>query len=170
MTNSIVYNAVNNPGAGDLSYPIVMVNAVFDDPIIFNARRTLVSTGGSYGPRTFRLDERTRVYSTGDRFCYDGSTLGCIGGTKENFGKATVVFMTGQPGEGTVPGHPTYFGTDIELGGALKAQPFTANALPAGKPDGSLVYCTNCRRSSTPCQAGGTGAPAMMIGGAWSCL
>ena len=170
MTNSIVYNAVNNPGAGDLSYPIVMVNAVFDDPIIFNARRTLVSTGGSYGPRTFRLDERTRVYSTGDRFCYDGYTLGCVGGTKDNFGKATVIFMTGQPGEGRVPGHPTYFGTDVELGGALKAQPFTANALPAGKPDGSLVYCTNCRRSSTPCQAGGTGAPAMMIGGAWSCL
>lgn len=170
MTNSIVYNEINHPEAGDYSYPIVMVNAVFDDPIIFKARRTLVSTGGSYGPRTFQLDERTRVYSTGDRFCYDGYILGCRGGAKNNFGKATIVFMTGQPGEGSVPGHPAFFGTDVEFGGTIKAPSFQANTLPAGKADGSLVYCANCRRSSTPCQAGGTGAPAMMVGGAWSCL
>lgn len=171
MTNSIVYNEVNNPEAGDYSFPIVMVNAVFDDPIIFKARRTLVSTGGLYGPKTFQLDERTRVYSTGDRFCYDGYTLACPGNaTKSNFGKATVVFMTGQLTDGRVPGHPTVFGTDVEVNGALKAASFAAGALPTGKADGSLVYCTNCRRSTTPCQAGGTGAPAMMVGGAWSCL
>ena len=170
MTNSIVYNEVNNPDAGDYSFPIVMVNAVFDDPIIFKARRTFVSTGGLYGPRTFQFDERTRVYSTGDRFCYDGYTLGCRGGTKNNFGNATVIFMTGQPEERGVPGHPTFFGTDVEFGAAARMASFAANALPARKENGTVVYCTNCRRSTTPCQPGGTGAPAMMVAGQWSCL
>jgi len=170
MTNSIVYNGVNNPDAGDYSFPITLVNSAFADPIIFNARRTFVSTGGFYGPATFQMDERTRVYSTGDRFCYDGYTLGCRGARKANFGKATVVFMTGQPEDGSVPGHPTFFGTDVQFGAPAQMPPFAAAALPAGKPNGSLVYCSNCRRATTPCQAGGSGAPAMMVGGAWSCL
>ena len=170
MTNSIVYNGVNNPDAGDYSFPITLVNSAFGDPIIFKARRTFVSTGGFYGPATFQMDERTRVYSTGDRFCYDGYILGCRGAKKNNFSKATVIFMTGQPEEGSVPGHPTFFGTDVEFGAPVRMPSFGANALPAGKPNGSLVYCTNCRRSTTPCQAGGSGAPAMMVGGAWSCL
>jgi len=44
------------------------------------------------------------------------------------------------------------------------------NVLPAGKLNGSMVYCADCRRSTTPCQAGGTGAPAMVVGNQWSCL
>jgi len=44
------------------------------------------------------------------------------------------------------------------------------NALPPGKPNGSLVYCENCRRATAPCQSGGSGAPAMMVAGIWSCL
>lgn len=177
MTASIVYNAAENPYAGDYSYPINVVNSIFDNPIIFKARRTFVSSGSLYGPRTFSMDERVRVYSTGDRFCYDGSILGCqtLGGpagaaAKNNFDRATVVFMTGQPSDGTVQGHPTFFGTDVQFGGGVQLPSMPANALPANKPNGTMMYCTDCRRSTTPCQAGGSGAPAMRVAGQWSCL
>ena len=171
MTASIVYNETNIQGAGDYSYPLSIISSIFGDPIIFNARRTLVSTGNSYGPRTFQADDRLRVYSTGDRFCYDGYTLSCGGTAKINkFDRATVIFMTGQPTEGAVQGHPTYFGTDVQFGTPVQMPSFLQNALPANKPNGSLVYCSNCRRNSTPCQAGGTGAPAMVVNNQWSCL
>ncbi|MGE5266830.1 MAG: hypothetical protein ACM3L9_05620, partial [Deltaproteobacteria bacterium] len=170
MTNSLVYNEVNNQYAGDYSYPITVVNSIFDNSIIFKARRTFVSTGSLYGGNTFTADERVRVYSTGDRFCYDGYILGCRGAQKANFDKATIVFMTGQPSEGSVQGHPAIFGTDVQFGGAVQLPTFLQNALPAGKANGSMVYCSNCRRSTTPCQSGGSGAPAMMVGGQWSCL
>lgn len=170
MTNSLVYNDVNNPQAGDLSYPIMIINSIFEDPIVFKARRTLVSTGSLYGARTFSADERVRVYSTGDRFCYDGFTLACRGAAKNNFDRATVVFMTGQPSEGQVKGHPTYFGTDVEFGGPVQMPSVSVNSLPTGRANGSMVYCSNCRRSTTPCQGGGSGAPAMVVGGQWSCL
>ncbi len=170
MTNSLVYNEVNNPYAGDYSYPITIVNSIFGNPIIFNARRTLVSTGSLYAGNTFRADARLRVYSTGDRFCYDGLILGCQGVVKNNFDKASVMFMTGQPTEGPVPGHPTIFGTDVQFNNPVQMPSLLHNALPAGRPDGSMVYCQNCRRSTTPCQGGGSGAPAMVVAGQWSCL
>jgi len=170
MTNSFVYNEEKNPLAGDYSAPVTFLNSVFADPIIFNARRTFVSTGNAYGPNTFKADSWVRVYSTGDRFCSDGYTLACRNATKTNFDKATVVFMTGQPDDGRVKGHPTFFGTDVEFGAAVQMPSFEQNKLPADKPNGSLVYCSNCRRSTTPCQAGGTGAPAMVVAGQWSCL
>ncbi|MGB7068343.1 MAG: glycosyl hydrolase family 28-related protein [Pyrinomonadaceae bacterium] len=170
MTNSFVYNEVKNPSAGDYSYPITFINNVFGHPIIFNARRTFVSVGSMYGPETFRADERLRVYSTGDRFCYDGHILHCQGPTKNNFDKASVIFMTGQPSEGQVTGHPTFFGTDVQFGAPVQLPSFMQNALPTSKSPGSMVFCSNCRRSSEPCQAGGSGAPAMMIGNRWSCL
>ena len=170
MTASIVYNGVENPYAGDYSYPITIINSIFDAPIIFKARRTLVSTGSFYGPKTFSADERVRVYSTGDRFCYDGNILGCQGATKNNFDRATVIFMTGQPSEGQVKGHPTYFGTDVQFGAPVQMPALPVNTLPTGKPNGSMVYCSDCRRNSTPCQGGGNGAPAMVVGNQWSCL
>ncbi|CAN5431157.1 hypothetical protein BH10ACI1_BH10ACI1_16610 [soil metagenome] len=170
MTNSIVYNEVENPYAGDYSYPITVVNSIFGDPILFKARRTFVSTGSLYNGNTFTADERLRVYSTGDRFCYDGYILGCQGATKKNFDRATIIFMTGMPGERDVPSTPTIFGTDVEFGAPIQLPSFLQTALPTGKGNGSLVYCSNCRRSTTPCQAGGTGAPAMVIGNQWSCL
>lgn len=170
MTNSIVYNEIQHPEAGDYSHPMTILNSIFDDPIIFKARRTLVSVGSQYGPRTFRADERVRVYSTGDRFCYDGHIMACRGAEKNNFDKATIVFMTGQPSEGQVKGHPTFFGTDVEFGASVQMPSFLANALPNGKANGAMVYCTNCSRATTPCRAGGSGAPAMMVGGQWSCL
>ncbi len=170
MTNSLVYNGVNNPYAGDYSAPITIINSAFGDPIVFQARRTFVSTGNFYGGSTFKAGEQVRVYSTGDRFCYDGYTLGCRGATKNNFDKATIVFMTGQPDDGQVKGHPTFFGTDVQFGAGVQMPSLAQTALPPNKPNGTMVYCTNCRRATTPCQAGGTGAPAMMVGGQWSCL
>jgi hypothetical protein len=170
MTNSLVYNAVQNPLAGNYGEPITVINSAFGNPIVFNARRTFVSTGNRYSGDTFRADDRLRVYSTGDRFCYDGYIIGCQGAQEKNFDRATVVFMSGQPAEGSVQGHPAVFGTDVQFNSAIQLPKFLQNALPAGKPDGSLVYCSNCRRSTTPCQSGGTGAPAMMVAGQWSCL
>lgn len=170
MTKSFEYNAQKHPAAGDYSYPITFVNSVFHDPVIFNARRTFVSTGSFYGGDTFTADERVRVYSTGDRFCYDGHILGCRGAQKKNFDRATVIFMTGQPSEGQVQGHPTFFGTDVQFGARVQMPVFNANALKRGEPNGTMVYCSNCRRDSTPCQAGGSGAPAMVVAGQWSCL
>lgn len=169
MTNSFVLNEPKIAGAGDYSYPITFVNVTFGDPIIFNERRTLVSVGSFYGPKTFQAGENVRIYSTGDRFCYDGYTAGCIEGSKNNFDRATVVFMTGQLGERSVPAHPTYFGTDVQFGSPVQMPSFQQNQLPAGKPNGSMVYCSNCRRDTTPCQTG-TGAPAMVVNGQWSCL
>lgn len=170
MTYSLVYNGVDNPAAGDYSYPITIVNSIFGSPMLFKARRTLVSTGSLYGGNTFQADERLRVYSTGDRFCYDGNILACVGAQENNFDKAKVIFMTGQPGEGKVKGHPTYFGTEVQFGAPVQMPTINANALPARAANGSMVFCANCRRNSSPCQAGGTGAPAMMIGGKWNCL
>lgn len=171
MTNSIVYNGNLVPNAGDYSYPITLVNNIFEHPIIFKARRTFVSTGNLYGHDTFQADERLRVYSTGDRFCYDGYTLKCRGAaSSKNFDRATVIFMTAQPEEGSVKGNPTFFGTDVQFGAPPQMPSFLQNALPSGKPNGAMVYCSNCRRNATPCQAGGTGAPAMLVAGQWSCL
>ena len=171
MTNSIVYNPGKLPAAGDYSYPMTLINNIFVHPIVFNARRTFVSTGNNYAPNTFQADERLRVYSTGDRFCYDGFTLGCQNlGAINKFDRATVISMTGQPDEGAVKGHPTFFGTDVQFGAPPQMPQLLQNALPAGKPNGSMVYCSNCRRNATPCQAGGSGSPAMMVAGQWSCL
>jgi hypothetical protein len=171
MTASIVYNEAKHPYAGDYSSPFTMINNSFGHPIIFNARRTFVSLGNLYAAKTFQADERLRVYSTGDRFCWDGYTLGCQGVPAINkFDRATVVFMTGQLDEGTVKGHPTFFGTDVQFGTPPQMPAFAQNLLPKDKPNGSMVYCSNCRRNTTPCQTGGTGAPAMMVGNQWSCL
>jgi hypothetical protein len=170
MTNSIVINSERNPLAGNYSGPITVMGSAFGDPIVFNARRTFVSTGNSYAGNTFRANADVRVYSTGDRFCVDGYILGCRGAEKTLFDKATVIFMTGQPTDGQVTGHPTFFGTDVEFAAPVQMPSFAAGALPAGRPNGSLAYCSNCRRATTPCQAGGSGAPAMVVGGQWSCL
>ncbi len=170
MTRSLVYNAVQNPMAGDYSYPITMSNSAFGNPIIFNARRTFVSTGNFFDGNAFTADERLRVYSTGDRFCYDGHILGCRGAEKTMFGRATVVFMTGQPSEGQVRGHPTLFGTDVQFNAPIQMPTLQHNALPTGRENGTFVYCANCRRDTTPCQPGGSGAPAMVIGRQWTCM
>jgi hypothetical protein len=118
------------------------------------------------------------INSLGDRFCYDGYSWGCDRGdggkerlTNQNvFDKATVVFMSGQPAEGSVPGMPTIFGTDVQFNTPVQMPSIQMDKLPLGKPNGSMVYCSNCRRNTTPCQTGGSGAPAMVVGNQWSCM
>jgi hypothetical protein len=174
MTNTLVINPSNTPGIGDYSYPITFMNNIFGIQSVFNGARNLISVGNQYGPGSFKANADTRVYSMGDRFCYNGNTLGCEGGTRTFFDKATVLFMTGEVGEPNashpVKGYPTFFGTDVKFASGVQMPAFPQNQLPAGQPDGSMLYCQNCRRSTTPCQAGGNGAPAMMVGGQWSCL
>ncbi|HLM01500.1 MAG TPA: glycosyl hydrolase family 28-related protein [Pyrinomonadaceae bacterium] len=179
MTNAFVYNEPEFPYHGDYSYPIVFINNSFGDRVDFRGRRTFISTGNQYLGNTIKAGPELRVYSTGDRFCYDGTTLGCVNGAKASgnidkssvFDRATVVFMSGQPDDAKgVKGHPTFFGTDVQFGAPVQMPSFPQNQMPQGKANGSMVYCTNCRRSTTPCQAGGSGAPAMVVGGQWSCL
>lgn len=170
MTYSFIYNEPKLSYHGDYSYPITFIGNIFGDTIEFRGRRTFVSIGNTYSPNTFIAGPEVRVYSTGDRFCYDGNILGCIGGAKNNFDKATVIMMTGQPDDGSVKGHPTYFGTDVQFGGNVQLPSFREEQLPKDKPDGSIVYCINCQRNTTPCKAAGTGAPAIMVAGKWSCL
>jgi hypothetical protein len=172
MTNAFIYNEPRYQYHGDYSYPIVFTNNSFGDTIEFRGRRTFISTGNQYLGNTFKAGPDLRVYSTGDRFCYDGNTLACAGTPKNSnvFDKATVIFMTGQPTDGKVEGHSTFFGTDVQFGAPVQMPSFPQNQLPPGKANGSMVYCANCRRSTTPCQAGGSGAPAMVVGGQWSCL
>ncbi|CAN5640199.1 hypothetical protein BH20ACI4_BH20ACI4_25170 [soil metagenome] len=176
MTNSFVFNEEKNPQAGNYSYPITFINSFLGPSIIVNGRRSLVSVGNGYNPKTFKADDRLRIYSMGDRFCYDGYIWACRDGGEERFvnqklfDNATVIYMTGQPAEGNTPGIPTIFGTDVQFNTPVQMPSLQLNQMPAGKPNGSLVYCSNCRRDTTPCQAGGTGAPAMMVGNQWSCL
>lgn len=168
---SFVYNGAQIPNAGDYSYPITFLNNIFGEPIIFKSRRTFVSIGNLYGPKTFQADAAVRVYSTGDRFCYDGNTLGCENAAASNgFDRATVIFKTGQLDDGRVKGSPTFFGTDVQFAAPVQMPSILQNALPANKPNGSMIYCSNCRRNSTPCQTGGNGAPAMVVANQWSCL
>ncbi len=169
MTNSLVY--ADLPGAGDYSTPMTFMNNTFGNPIVFKGRRTFVSMGNQYDANTWTADSQVRVYSTGDRFCYDGYTLGCQGATEKNFDNASIIFMTGQPAErGGINGRPTVFGTDVQFNQPVQMPNILQNALPNSKPNGTMVYCTNCRRNSTPCQSGGSGSPAMVVNGQWSCL
>lgn len=170
MTNSIVYNNDGLPNAGDYSYPITVINSIFAAPVIFKARRTYVSTGNLYMADTFKADARLHVYSTGDRFCYDIGTLGCQGKARNFFDQALVVFMTGTPAEISEREVPTVFGTGVQFNAPVQMPNVPQNALPKDKPNGSMLYCADCKRSTTPCQSGGTGAPAMVVNGAWSCL
>lgn len=170
MTYTMVVNPRNIPGVGDYSYPVTFINNIFGLPTLFNGPRNFISIGNQYDANSFKADAATRVHSTGDRFCYNGNTLGCQGVTRTFFDKATVIFMSGEVGESAVKGYPTFFGTDVKFGAGVQMPNFPQNQLPGSQPNGSMVYCQNCRRSTTPCQAGGNGAPAMVVGGQWSCL
>lgn len=170
MTRSIVFGDV--PGAGNLGYSITLINNVFDDPVEIKGRKTVVSIGNLYGANSIRLHPDARIYSTGDRFCYDGNIVGCATGAgATNFQGGKLIFSTGQPAEGSVPGRPTVFGHDVQFNAPVQLPNLQLNALPTQSVgNGSFVYCTNCRRNSAPCQSGGNGAPAMFVAGRWECL
>jgi hypothetical protein len=119
-----------------------------------------------------RLSPNVRVYSTGDRFCYDGNIIGCATGKgPTNFIGGKIIFSTGQPAEGSVPGRPTEFGSEVKFNAPVQMPNLLFNDLPrTNVGNGSMVFCTNCRRSSSPCTTGGNGAPAMFMNGRWECL
>lgn len=162
MTRSLVFGEVQ--GAGNLSYPITLINNIFGEPIEIKGRRMLVSTGNLYSAGSVRLHNDVEVYSTGDRFCYDGYILGCqSAGNRTNFIGGKIMFSTGQPTNGTVPGRPMVLGNEVQM------PTFRSNELPRNSNNGTMLFCADCRRNSQ-CTGGGQGAPAMFINGRWECL
>jgi hypothetical protein len=165
MTRSLVFGEV--AGAGNLSYPITLLNNIMGEPVEIKARRMLVSTGNLYGANSVRLAPDVEVYSTGDRFCYDGFILGCQQASASNanakFNGGKIIFQTGQLANGSVPGRPTVIGTEIQM------PIFNSRSLPRTSNNGTMLFCEDCRRNS-PCSGGGTGAPAMFINNRWECL
>ena len=182
MKRSIAYSEV--PGTSNLSFPLTLMNNIFDQPVEMIGARNLVSIGNFYGPKTIKLGPLVRVYSMGDRFCYDGHTLGCTNGPGAvNFAGGQIIFSTGQPADAAVPGRPTVFGGDVQFNGPVQMPNLAFENLPkltvnpVNNPNGNrtlgngaMLYCTNCKRNSAPCQNGGGGAPAMFVNGRWDCL
>lgn len=170
MARSLVFGEAK--GAGNLSYNINLIGNIFGNPIEIKGRKNIVSTGNTYHQEMFRLHPDARIYSTGDRFCYDGYIAGCTGAGTPNFIGGKTIFATGQPTEGATKGRPTVFGHDVQFTAPLQVPNVPFADLPKQQTlgNGTFLYCTNCRRGTAPCQAGGSGAPAMLVNGAWSCL
>jgi hypothetical protein len=61
----------------------------------------------------------------------------------------------------------TLFATGLALTGPAQVGS-TAFATLGTYANGNIIYCTNCQQTN-PCSAGGTGAVATSINGAWSC-
>lgn len=55
-----------------------------------------------------------------------------------------------------------------QLGGNPLVLPSLEYAMLKSEPDGVLVHCADCR-STSPCEAGGTGAVAKRLNGTWLC-
>ncbi|HZH34700.1 MAG TPA: glycosyl hydrolase family 28-related protein, partial [Pyrinomonadaceae bacterium] len=163
MARSLVFGEL--AGAGNLSYPITLLNNIFGEIIDIKSRRMLVSTGNLYNAGSVRLAPDVQVYSTGDRFCYDGNILGCQAAPNPQAGfiGGKILFSTGQPANGSVAGRPAVIGSEVQM------PSFRSNELPRNSANGTMLFCPDCRRNS-PCSGGGSGAPAMMINGRWECL
>jgi hypothetical protein len=180
--------------ATEWGYPIFLANNIFGMPITIQAGRQITSIGNQYGGDTWRYSQPgVRIYSFGDRFCYQGGSIaegrrGCTANGKGPnlsnylFGDspgATVMFMTGQAGEesGEYPVKGFANKTTLAeqqksiLHGNLPALPAQAHNYPAG----SFVFCPDCKAAaensgSTVCTGGGTGALALSTSTAWKCL
>lgn len=133
------------PGAGQNSAMLTLINNTFGDPVLLRARATFISTGNLYLGNNVETMALVKVYSTGDRFCYDAVTAyfpaqnpaatrwpcGDQGPTQTlttgGFqGSGQIVFESGQlrdyyGGSGggdparVVEGRPTRFGTDMVI-------------------------------------------------------
>lgn len=186
-TTSIKYGAA--PYSGGRSYPLTLINNIFGDPIDLHSI-IFVSMGNTYGAKTVQTDARTQIYSTGDRFCYD-ATQGfapnenpprypCSGKTSDGSngfqGAGKIVFQTGQPLDVSqqnpsirVEARPTIIGTETRFDAPVQLAPFAFSKLPAAAPAGTMIFCTDCQKNSSPCKAGGTGTLAVSIGRQWDC-
>lgn len=233
MTRSLVFGeAAATLGITRLyAYPLTLVGNVFGNLIDIKIGATFTSTGNLYGADTVHSVAAVKIYSTGDRFCYDSTTLTCNGGdpTKAKFIGGKLMFATGQQVDGSIVGRLTTIGTDaevdtestdasiptlsvkntnylkplLEMGQApylyttsrdssgwlnfkgTQSSPYrgykfdapvqlpslTYANLPTGTPgNGSMVYCSDCARNTSPCSTGGSGgAPAMLVNGQWEC-
>lgn len=119
MSRSLFYGDSTEKGVDNASYPLTLINNIFGNDMDIYKRTTFVSTGNLYGPdNVTTYDKDIRIYSTGDRFCYDGEILGCDGSssTRGDFqGEGIVIFRTAQPKDGSLETTPTRFGFDVEM-------------------------------------------------------
>lgn len=104
VTRSLVANATAQ--SGSYARLVTLINNVFLHPIEFLEKITVISNGNFYGPETFNAAATARIYSMGDRFCYDaasGTYTGCLQPNKEtiqsnptaNFKGGNIIFSTG---------------------------------------------------------------------------
>ncbi len=119
------------PDDGTFIALITLIGNQFGDEIQLNHRVNFISTSNHYGAGTVKTKTRlVRVYSTGDRFCYDGIvsnplTIGnntnCQNGAGGFQGPGTIMFQTGQLGESGasnnsgVPSRPTVITGNAEI-------------------------------------------------------
>jgi Pectate lyase superfamily protein len=122
-TNSIHYGDL--AGTGDLSTIIYVKASIFGDPILLKQRVNYVSSGNLYiGSTVNASNSGVKIYSNGDRFCYDSVTsagfttqpCGPSGTTNVGFqGIGRVMFQTGQTQDGVIPALPAKIGSDTEI-------------------------------------------------------
>jgi hypothetical protein len=180
---------------GTSSVMVTLIGCTFGDKIELGGRMNFVSSGNFYGAATVNADPQVNITSLGDRFCYDplvfaGYCKDIRGSTARNpgFNGGTVMFKTGHVAEGSgenlINQQPNYFGSDLQIAnGMLRLDPnitfkdITAAATGSeGKPpvpDGTLVYCKDCRKNPsgicTQGNSGSDGAFAKRINGQWRC-
>ena len=61
-------------------------------------------------------------------------------------------------------------GGRVRLTEGLTLGSVTHSNLPAAAQNGTLLYCSDCVGSSSPCLSGGTGTVGFRINGSWSCF
>jgi len=137
-----------------LTYPIYLMNNTFMNGISIKDS-TVISTANQFG---FGLGDvpalakgTSRIYSIGDKFCFEGASC------------ETNKTYTLQDDAKLVFGSNKYK-TEVDtlmLGTRL----YAGLGTPA---NGTLYYCSNCQQTST-CASGGTGAIAKRINSAWKC-
>jgi hypothetical protein len=185
-TNSLTYAAQS--GTGGYSYTLTLINNSFIDPV--RLRRVMfVSTGNTYGGNSVQTGDGVQIYSIGDRFCYDATQgfapnenpprypCGPAGQLTGGFqGAGKIVFQTGQLRDTSlgnssiaIPERPTVIGTETQFDAPARLPSFRANGLPPNRAAGTMLFCADCRKDTSPCSAGGDGALAISIGGRWDC-
>ncbi|HEV7646485.1 MAG TPA: hypothetical protein VGO50_21300 [Pyrinomonadaceae bacterium] len=193
INNSIIYGRDRIlPGEqyadmGNTASAIVITGSQFGAPIKLRGRVAFVSTGNNYAADTIQTDNAmVRVYSMGDKFCYDGyQSAGPACTSPGVSGPGTIVFSTGAPEEGSFDGSgnpiggairelPNKFGVRSVFSKEVQLGTVTYSVLSStysAADNGTLLYCSDCAANSGTgaCQASGGGALAKRIGGAWKC-
>ncbi len=168
------WGSITYAGAGEYSYPFLLKNVVFGNKIRILAARGITSTASLYGPDTWVVGGETRIWSVGDRFCYDANSRGCSNAgltapiARTFFDLATVMFMTGSPQENdgnltlpstfnySLPSYPTQIDGGLKLSsfatlGTTTFAGLSALTSVAGIANGSMIYCSDCTKGSKPC-------------------